>query len=94
MLAVVLVGNASPSEHLTFAGFCEVRVAPSLVLLVMICRSLFVLFVLTIVLSVLPRYTSPVYSFVIFTLCLYYIVERGVKHHNLDLFCCILSYVI
>ena len=44
-------------------GLSEVRVAPSLVFCVMFCRSLFVIFLLAIVLSVLLRLKISVYLF-------------------------------
>ena len=46
--------------------FSRVRVIQSLVVCVMLCRSLFVLFLLAIVLSVLLRFTDSDYSFGIF----------------------------
>jgi hypothetical protein len=53
------------SSPLVFSG---VRVTRSLVLCVMSCRSLFVLFLLAIVLSVLLRFTDSDYLFGIFKL--------------------------
>ena len=50
--------------------FGVIRVTPSLVLCVMFCRSLFVLFHLAIVLSVLLRFTPSDYHFGIFKLFL------------------------
>jgi hypothetical protein len=46
----------------------RVRVTRSLVLMRMFCRSLFVLLILAIVLSVLLRFTDPDYPFGIFKL--------------------------
>jgi hypothetical protein len=63
-------GTAYPSEHLSSpAFFSGVRVTRSLVLYdCVFCRSLFVLFLLAIVLSVLLRYTDSDYLFGIFKL--------------------------
>ena len=55
---------SSPSPPV-FSGF---RVTPSFVLCVMFCKSLFVLFLLVIVLSALLRFTDSDYPFDIFKL--------------------------
>jgi hypothetical protein len=58
-------------EHLSSLHvFCGIRVARSLVFCVMFRRSLFVLFLLYIVLSVLVRFTASDYPFGIFKLFL------------------------
>jgi len=63
-------GTAYPSEHLNSpAFFSGVRVTRSLVLYdCVFCRSLFVLFLLADMLSVLLRYTDSDYPFGIFKL--------------------------
>ena len=57
-------GTASPSRaHALPPVFNRVHVAQSLVFYVVFCRSLFVLFLLVIVLSVLLRFTASNYMF-------------------------------
>jgi len=53
-------------EHLSSPSFSWVRVVRSLVFCVMFCRSLFVIFLLTNVLSLLLRFTASNYTFGIF----------------------------
>jgi hypothetical protein len=56
-------GTACPSGAPEFtAGFSGIRVTRSLILCVMFCRSLLVLFLYAIALSVL-RFTAPAYPF-------------------------------
>jgi hypothetical protein len=62
-------GTAYPSEALEFTPvFSEVRATRSLVLCGMFCRSLFVLFLFAIVLSVLLLFMGSDYPFGIFSL--------------------------
>ena len=73
-------GTAYPSEALEFTPvFSEVRATRSLVLCVMLCRSLFVLFLFAIVLSVLLLFMGSDYPFGIFSL---FLVHRE-KHQQL-----------
>ena len=71
-----------PGSHEFTPVFSGVRCARSLVFCVVFCRSLFVLFLLAIVLSFLPRFTDSNYSFCIFNL-LYYIYI--IYHNTTDL---------
>jgi hypothetical protein len=66
-------GTAYPSGASEFSGFSGVPVALSLVFCAMCCRLLFVLFLLTIVLSVLLRFTASDYPFDIFKLFMIYL---------------------
>ena len=69
---VSLVKQELPTlpEHLSCAPFFSgVPVTRSFILCVMFCRSLFVLFLLAIMLSVLLRFTDSDYLFGIFKLC-------------------------
>ena len=57
-----------PEHQSSFLVFSGIRVARSSVFYVVFCRSLFVLFLLVIVLSVLSRFTDSEYTFGIFKL--------------------------
>ena len=67
--------TAYPTREFAFTpDFSEVSVARSLVLCVVFCRSLFVLFLLLTVLSVLLQLTASGYPFGIFKLCSTFVI--------------------
>ena len=80
-------GNAYSSiAHEFIHGFSGMRVTRSLVFSVVFCRSLFILFLMDIVLSILLRFTDSDYPFNSFKLFLYnYSLKKSSHSNNVEI---------